>query len=142
MTINVGGTTTPGTYPITVTGTGGTTQHSTTVTLTVTSSSSGDFSISATPSSESIRRGSAALYTATITALNGFASNVTLSISGCPGHSTCTFSPNPVSPPYPANSTLTVSTSRNTRTGTYPLTITGTSGTLHHSTTVSLTVTR
>ncbi len=142
MTINVGATTTPGTYPITVTGTGGTTQHSTTVTLTVTASSSGDFSISAVPASQSVRRGSAAHYTATVTALNGFASNVNLSISGCPGRSTCSFSPNPVSPPYPANSTLTVSTDRRTGTGTYTLTITGTSGTLHHSTTVRLTVTR
>ena len=142
MTINVGTSTTPGTYPITVTGIGGSTQHSTTVTLTVTTSGSGDFTISATPSSQSVRRGSAAHYTATITALNGFASNVNLSISGCPGHSTCSFSPNPVSPPYPANSTLTVSTTKKTGLGTYPLTITGTSGTLQHSTTVSLTVTR
>ena len=142
MTINVGSTTTPGTYPITVTGIGGTTQHTTTVTLTVTSSSSGDFSISAVPASQSVRRGSRATYTATVTALNGFASNVNLSISGCPGRSTCTFSPNPLSPPYPANSTLTVSTTSRTGTGTYTLTITGTSGTLHHSTTVRLTVTR
>lgn len=141
MTINVGSSTTPGTYPITVTGTGGTTQHSTTVTLTVTSAS-GDFSISATPSSQSIRRGSAAHYTATITAINGFTGNVNLSISGCPGHSTCSFSPNPVTQPYPATSTLTVSTTKKTGLGTYPLTITGTSGTLHHSTTVNLTVTR
>lgn len=142
MTINVGASTTPGTYPITVTGTGGTTQHSTTVTLTVTAASSGDFSISATPSSQSVRRGSAAHYTATVTALNGFSGTVNLSLTGCPPSSTCSFSPNPVGPTYPANSTLTVSTSRNTRTGTYPLTITGTSGALHHSASVSLTVTR
>jgi hypothetical protein len=142
MTINVGGSTAPGTYPITVTGIGGTTQHSTTVTLTVTSSSSGDFSISAVPASQSVRRGNSAQYTTTVTPLNGFAGTVTLSISGCPGHSTCTFSPNPVSPPSYPPSTLTVSTSRKTGLGTYPLTITGTSGALQHSTTVSLTVTR
>ncbi len=143
MTINVGSTTTPGTYSITVTGTGGTTQHSTTVMLTVTSSSSGDFSISATPSSQSVRRGSAANYTTTVTALNGFAGTVNLSVTGCPPRSTCTFNPASLTlPPSPKNSTLTVSTNRRTGTGTYTLTITGTSGTLHHSTTVSLTVTK
>jgi hypothetical protein len=141
MTITVAPGTATGTYPITVTGTGGTTQHSTIVSLTVTSSSSGDFSISATPASQSVRRGSAANYTTTVTPLNGFTGTVNLSVTGCPPHSTCSFSPNPVGPPYPA-STLTVSTSRNTRTATYPLTITGTSGTLQHSTSVSLTVTK
>jgi hypothetical protein len=44
-------------------------------------------------------------------------------------------------PPSPANSTLTVSTGRKTPTGTFKLTITGTSGSLQHSTSVSLTVT-
>ncbi len=142
MTINVGASTTPGTYPITVTGTGGTTQHSTTVTLTVTSASSGDFSISASPSTRTIRRGSRTTYTATVTALNGFTGTVGLSLTGCPPSSTCSFSPASLTlPPSPKNSTLTVSTTRRTGTGTYTLTITGTSGTLHHPTTVSLTVT-
>jgi hypothetical protein len=44
-------------------------------------------------------------------------------------------------PPSPANSTLTVSTAKKTPTGTFTLTITGKSGTLQHSTGVSLTVT-
>jgi hypothetical protein len=44
-------------------------------------------------------------------------------------------------PPSPANSTLTVSTAKKTPTGTYMLTITGASGSLQHSTNVSLTVT-
>jgi hypothetical protein len=38
------------------------------------------------------------------------------------------------------SSTLTVSTAATTPTGTYPLTITGTSGSLSHSTTVTLVV--
>ena len=74
--------------------------------------------------------------------VNGFAGTVNLSNSGCPPASTCTFNPASVSPPYPA-STLTVSTSRRrTPTGTYTLTIIGTSGTLVHSTNVGLTITR
>ncbi|PYY10982.1 MAG: hypothetical protein DMG69_05060, partial [Acidobacteria bacterium] len=102
----------------------------------------GDFSISAAPQGQTIRRGSSTTYTVTVTPLNGFTGTVNLSNSGCPPASTCTFNPASVSPPYPA-STLTVSTSRSrTPTGTYTLTITGTSGTLVHSTNVGLTITR
>ena len=140
MTITVGSTTPTGTYPITVTGNGGGVQQSTTVTLTVTAAAP-DFSITATPPSQTVSRGSAVDYTATITSLNGFAGTVSFSMSGCPRRATCTFNPTSVTlPPSPANSTLHVSTSRRTPTGTYTLTITGTSGSLRHSTTVSLTV--
>ena len=139
MTITVGSTTTPGTYPITVTGSGGGKQHSTTVTLTVTGVTP-DFTISASPSSQSVRRGSAVTYTTTLGALNGFASSVSLSISGCPSRSTCTFNPTSLVPP--GSSILTVSTNTRTGTGTYTLTITGKSGSLSHSTSVKLTVTR
>lgn len=138
MTIAVGSTTTPGTYPITVTGTGGGVQHSTTVTLTVTGVSP-DFTITASPSSQSVSRGSKATYTATLGAVNGFNSSVSLSITGCPSRgTTCSFNPTSLTPP--GNSTLTVSTTSRTRTGTYTLTLKGTGGGKTHSTTVSLTV--
>jgi len=140
MTITVGSSTPTGIYPITVTGNGGGIQQNTTVTLTVVAASP-DFSITATPASQSVSRGSAVNYTATATALNGFAGTVNLSMTGCPRRSTCAFSPTSLTlPPSPANSTLRVSTNRRTPTGTYTLTITGTSGSLKHSTTVSLTV--
>ena len=139
MTINVGNTTTPGTYPITVTGNGGGVQHSTTVNLTVTGVNP-DFTISASPSSQSIRRGSATTYAATLGVVNGFNSSVSLSISGCPSRATCTFNPASLTPP--GNSTLTVSTTSRTQTKTYTLTLTGTGGGKQHSTSVQLTVTR
>jgi hypothetical protein len=139
MTITVASNTATGTYPITVTGNGGGVQQSTTVTLTVTALAP-DFTISASPSSQSVRRGSQAQYTATLKPLNGFGGTVSLTLSGCPGRSTCSFNPGSLIPP--GNSTLTVSTTSRTRTGTYTLTITGTSGALRHSTNVSLTVTR
>jgi uncharacterized membrane protein len=62
---------------------------------------------------------------------------------GLPTNSTGTFSPNPVTvtSPNSSNSALTVSTSRRTPAGTYPIKITGTSGSLTHSVTVSLRVT-
>jgi hypothetical protein len=140
MTITVGSSTPTGTYPITVTGNGGGIQQNTTVTLTVVAAAP-DFSITAAPSSQTVSRGSAVSYTTTVTSLNSFAGTVSLSITGCPRRSTCSFNPSSLTlPPSPKNSTLTVSTNRRTPTGTYTLTITGTSGSLKHSTTVSLTV--
>ena len=142
MTINVGTTTTPGTYPITVTGNGGGIQHTTTVTLTVTGTAQPDFSITASPSSRTVVRGSNTTYTTTVTALNGFSGTVGLSLTGCPTQTTCTFSPASLTlPPSPNNSTLTVSTTRKAHAGTYTLTIRGTSGALQHSTNVTLIIT-
>ncbi|MGA3316805.1 MAG: hypothetical protein ABSC64_10255 [Candidatus Korobacteraceae bacterium] len=140
MTITVRSSTPKGTYPITVTGSGGGMQQSTTVTLTVVAAP--DFSISASPSSRSIVRGSITSYTATVTALNGLTGRVNLSLMGCPSQSHCTLNPASFTlPPSPAKSTLTVSTTSSTPTGTFTLTITGTSLTQRHSTSVSLTVT-
>ena len=138
MTITVASNTPTGTYPITVTGNGGGIQQNTTVMLTVTAAAP-DFTISASPSTESVRRGSRATYTATLTPVNGFNGTVNLSLTGCPGNSTCSFNPASLTPP--GNSTLTVATTSRTHQGTYTLTIAGTSGTLRHSTSVSLTVT-
>jgi hypothetical protein len=142
LRVQTASTTPTGTYILTITGTSGTLTHSTHVTLVVTSAQPPDFSISASPSSQSIRRGSSTTYTTTVTALNGFSGTVSLSVTGCPSSASCTFSPTSVTlPPSPKNSTLTVSTGRKTPTGGYTLTITGTSGTLHHSTNMSLIVT-
>jgi len=139
VTVQTTSTTPTGTYTLTITGTSGSLTHSTTVQLIVTAP---DFSISASPSSRSVKRGGSTTYTPTVTALNGFAGTVNLSVSGCPSLATCTFNPTSVSlPPSPTNSTLTVSTAKKTPTGTFTLTITGTSGPLQHSTSVSLTVT-
>jgi len=137
MTINVGSTTTPGTYPITVTGTGGNTQHNTTVSLTVTGVNP-DFTISASPSSQSVTRGSTATYTTTLGAVNGFNSSVSLSVTGCPSRATCTFNPTSLVPP--GASAFKVATTSRTRRGTYTLTLTGNGGGKQHSTSVQLTV--
>jgi hypothetical protein len=142
LSVQTSSTTPTGTYALTITGTSGTLTHTTTVTLVVTSSQPPDFSISASPSNRSIKRGSKTTYTTTVTALNAFAGTVNLSVTGCPANSTCRLIPTSVTlPPSPANSTLSVGTSKKTPTGTFTLTITGTSGALQHSTSVTLTVT-
>ena len=95
------------------------------------------FSLSASPTSQSIRRGGSTAYTITVNQLNGFAGTVTLGASGLPNRSSANFSPNPAT----TSSVLTVTTSRPTSTGTYTLTITGTSGGSSHSIAVTLQVT-
>ena len=123
-----------GTYTLTITGTNGSLSHSTTVTLVV---ATPDFSISATPGSQTVVSGNNATYTTTISPLLGFTDTVNLSVSGLPTGATATF--NPTSVAGSGTSSLTVSTAT-TATGTYTLTITGTSGSFSHSTTVTLVV--
>ncbi len=102
---------------------------------------SGDFSISASPSSATVTAGSSVNYTVTVSPLNGFSSAVTLACSGLPSGASCTFNPASVTPhSNPATSTLTISAAAGTVVNTYNVTITGTSGSLSHNTSVSLTV--
>jgi len=98
-----------------------------------------DFSLSASPSTQSIVPGSSTTYTATVSALSGFTGNVSLSVSGLPSGATAVFSPSTVS--GSGSSTLTVNTSGGTTPGSYPLTITGASGALSHTAGVTLNVT-
>ena len=98
-----------------------------------------DFTIAATPASQSICAGTSALYTVDVGAVSGFANNVTLSASGNPGATTTGFVPNPVTPP--GTSTLTVGNTSGVGAGTYSIAVAGSaSGSPGHSTPVDLTV--
>jgi glucose/arabinose dehydrogenase len=115
------------------------------VNVTVTSPPSGDFSISAAPSSRTVRRGQQTTYTVTITPSGGLMGNVVLSISPQLQGTTFTFAPTTVtiSGSSPAMSTLTVQTSSTTPMGNRTLTIKGTyqradGSLLSHSTAVSM----
>jgi hypothetical protein len=128
-------TSTPGgTYQLTINGASGTITHTATVTLIVT----GDFTISASPSSVTVSRNGIASYTVTVGALPGFVSTVTLSATGVPKQATATFTPATIT--KQGTSTLTVQTRKQVATGSVLLTIKGTSGSLTHSTTVTLVV--
>jgi hypothetical protein len=83
--------------------------------------------------------GNSVNYSGNIVALNGFTGNVALTASGLPTGATANFTPNPVTGGS-GNYTLSVGTSSTTPLGTYTITITGTSGSLTHSSTVTLIV--
>ena len=97
-----------------------------------------DFTLAATPSSQTAVQGNSATYTATVGAVNGFTGMVTFSASGLPAGANASFSPGSVT--GSGSSTMTVTTASTTPTGTYSITITGTSASTTHSTSVSLTV--
>lgn len=140
LTVNVGASTVVGTYSLTVTGTTETLTHNTTVALTVTAPP--DFTIAASPTSLSITLGGSGTSTITVTSLNGFNSEVGLTISGLPADTTGTFNPASITPAPDgsATSTLTINVGASTALGTYSLTVIGTGGTLSHNTTIELTV--
>ena len=109
-----------------------------TASVTVTATGVADFSLATSPTSQSVRRGNTATYTVTVNKVNGFAGSVTLSLTGQPSGSSVTFTPNPTT----GTSTLTVKTLFSSTRKTYTLTIKGVSGSLSHTTTAALTVTR
>jgi hypothetical protein len=135
LTVTTSAATPAGSYPLTITGTSGALSHQTTVTLVV-QAPAGDFTLGATPASRTVTRRSSTTYAVTITPVNGFSGSVSLSVSGLPSGATASFSPNPAT----SSSTLTVSTKQRTPRGTFTLTITGTSGGLTHTKTVTLVV--
>jgi hypothetical protein len=138
LTFATSSSTPAGTYNITVTGTSGATSHSTSVQLVVNAVAGADFAIAATPASQTVARGASATYTVTITGSGGFSGNVALSVSGLPNKATASFTPASVT--GSGSSTLSITTSHKAGTGTFPLTITGTSGSLTHSAGVTLVV--
>ena len=139
MAVTVASTTATGSYPLTITGTSGTIVHTAAVTLVVTAPPPPDFSLTASPGSQSVQQGTSTTYTATVTPSNGYNGTVTFSVTGLPSGATSAFAPTSVV--GSGNSTLTVSTASTTPAGSYTLTITGSDGTLTHSSNVTLVVT-
>jgi len=137
MNITVASTVAAGTYPITVTGTAGSNVQTTTVTLTVTGINP-SYSLSASPTSLTITRGSSGHSTITVTPSGGFNGAVSLSGTGQGSRVTLSFSPSSVT--GSGTSTMTVTVNRRATTGTRTITITGTNGTTRKTTTVTLTV--
>jgi hypothetical protein len=99
-----------------------------------------DFSLAASPTALTVKRGSNGSTVATVTAINT-SSSVNLSASGLPRGVSASFGTNPVTATTAgATSKLTVSVSRNASTGMFGLTVSGNNGSLSHSIPLMLTV--
>ena len=98
----------------------------------------GDFSISVTPTSQTIQRGNRDRFSVSVAALAGFTGKVSLSVSGLPSRTAASFSPSSIT--NSGTALLTVQVGEHASRGTYTLTITGTSGSLSHSDTVAVTI--
>jgi hypothetical protein len=128
---------TPGTYAasLTVMDEGGLASPSATRTITVTAP---NFSIAASPTSQTVQPGGSAPYTLTVTPSGGFSGAVTFGVSGVPPGVSASF--NPASVTTSGTTTLTLATTVATPPGTYQITVTGTSGTLARTANVTLVV--
>ena len=104
-----------------------------------------DFTLSVSPSAVAVDAGQKANLTVAATEIGGtFNSSVNLACSGLPARAKCQFSPAGITPKTgSATSSLSIQTQSGTSgtpSGAYTITITGTSGSIQHTTTVSLTV--
>jgi len=139
LSVSTSASTPVGTSTLTISGSSGTLSHTTTVTLGVQAPPTPDFSLTVSPTSQSVRGGGSVSYTVTVTSLNGFAGAVLLSVSGLPSGSSSSYSPTSVTPGV--RSILTIITAPTPR-GTFTFAVTGTSGSLSRTTTGTLQVTK
>ncbi|HEY7409347.1 MAG TPA: hypothetical protein VII13_01315 [Vicinamibacteria bacterium] len=138
LTVSVGGSVAAGTYPFSARGVSGALTRTSALTVTVTQAPVPDFSVSASPTSVTVTQGGSGTSTITVTSINGFGSSVSLGASGLPSGVTASFNPTSVIPT--ANSTLTFNAGAGAATGTFPITVSGTSGGTTRTATVNLTV--
>src|SRR2546428_9565106 len=96
-----------------------------------------DFPLAAPPPTHSVPAGSGdtASYSVTVTPSGAVAGTVTLGASGLPSGATASF--NPPSITASGSSTMTITSSSSTPTGSFPVSISGTSGGLIHTVSVT-----
>jgi glucose/arabinose dehydrogenase len=101
-----------------------------------------DFSVAASPASRTFAQGGGTTYNVTVTPTGGFTGQVTLGVTGLPSNTFSSFQPATVNltDSSPQTSLLSITGSANTPTGTSTLDITGTSGSLSHTTHATLNV--
>jgi uncharacterized membrane protein len=110
-------------------------------TLTVFGAPKADFSLSPSPSAQTITAGGTAAYAVAIERSGGFAAPVAVTVAGLPAGAKASLGP--ASPITGSTTTVTVTTAAGavpTPAGTYDLTVTATSGSLSHTASLRLTV--
>ena len=129
-----------GTYSFTITGASGSLAHSITASLVISQPAQPSFTISISPTSQTVSRGRSVTYTVTVVPQNGFTGTVGLTASGSKtGLVLALSSPSlTIANTSGQSATLTVTTSPSARKGNNTLTVTGISGSLTASGTASL----
>jgi subtilisin len=99
------------------------------------------FTVSSAQATRTVRRGQSTTYDVTVTPRNGFGGAVALSVSGLKSGASATFTPQTTpATANPSSSVLRITTTSRATRGTFTLTITGRSGTLTRTASVTLTV--
>jgi subtilase family protein len=129
-------TSTPyGSYTLTIKGTSGSLVRTTPMTLFVPAP---DFTLKFSTAAATAVQGDKPTTAISLTNTNGFAGTVSLSVGGAPAGMTTALSSSSIS--GTKTSTLTMTTTATTAPGTYPITVTGTSGSLVRTAVYTLTV--
>jgi hypothetical protein len=137
LTVHRGTTTATGVFTLTITATSGAVSHTVDVRLILR-----DFGISASAAAPLVA-GASGTATVTVSSPLGFVGGlpIALDATGLPAGVSVSFSPASIaSSPLPAQSTLAFDVAPTVAPGTYPITVTGTSGVLVHAAVVQLTV--
>ena len=124
LTLSIASSASTGSYTMTLTGAGGGKTHTATIRLIV--SQAPDFRIDVSPPSVTVSQGQLASYSVSISGLNGFNSQVSLSVSGAPAGVNPVFTVPSGTPIF--NSILTVTLPSNVQTGSFTLQITASGG--------------
>ena len=132
LTLTASGTATTGTATVTITGVSGSLTHTATINLTVTPPP--NFTLSASEAKVEVFRMFHASVTITVTPANGFNGSVSLAATGVPAGAVAAFVTNPAT----STSTMTFTEEGAPTSGTFPVTVTGTSGSLTHSVTFNV----
>lgn len=146
MVIDVATDALPGTHSITIEGTSQSLDHSVNITLAIVKPPvppKPDFSLNAFPTTLTIEQGDKATSTIIATSLRGFTGAVTLALTSGPiSGVTLGLDPTQITllPDSIATSTLKIEVAKDTTPSEFAVTITGTSGTLQHSTSISITI--
>jgi hypothetical protein len=109
-----------------ITATSGKLMHTTTVTLVVQSASQPNFTLAASPASQSVLQGDLTTYSLNVNRAGGFNGSVSLSIAGLPKGAVASWSPSTSVSGTSSSATLQIDTARNSQPGSYELAVTGT----------------
>jgi subtilase family serine protease len=136
LTVNAG-TAAAGAYTILITGTGISNIHSASMSLIVTAPIP-DFTITASPSILTVNPAAFGIFTVNVSAMNGFSGRVNLTVAGFPSKVVGAFLPASIK--GSGTALLIFFVGPRQAAGTFPLTVTGTSGSIQHTFNLTLTV--